>query len=114
MPIAAALPVNTSSGEEGAEGDGEKVSFDAELRQLGEDTLREKKRRTEGMIETRMVDRLPDGGKKLRATLDSICRELARRKSLSEAPHLQGGGPEALAQVSLSSLGFCLSAWSTY
>ncbi|GJN40881.1 hypothetical protein PR202_gn00296 [Eleusine coracana subsp. coracana] len=110
--MAAALPASLSGGEAGAEEDKEKERLEAEAQLLSEAALRGKKRRIEKMLKAGVAYRLHDGGKKLRAAIEAICRELARRKILGEAPHPQphGGGPEALMQTSVVKIGLFGSA----
>ncbi|TVU11281.1 hypothetical protein EJB05_44856 [Eragrostis curvula] len=100
MPIPAAPPENLPGVEAGAEEDEEKERADAEVRQFPDHVLRDKMVRAENAIKVGLTSRLRDGGKKLRASLDAIRRELARRKQLSEAPRPPGGvgGPGARAQ----------------
>jgi hypothetical protein len=100
--MAAALPENPSSRVVGSEEDEEKERADADLRQTPDHALQDMKLRKENMIKFGLADRLNDSGKKLRASLDAVCRELARRKLLNEAPHSRGGPTGSRAQVSHS------------
>ncbi|TVU11280.1 hypothetical protein EJB05_44855, partial [Eragrostis curvula] len=85
MPMPADPPENLPGVKAGAEEDKEKERADAEVRQLPDHVLLQKKQRTEKSIKSGFARRLPDGGRKLRASLDAVLRELSRRNLLSEA-----------------------------
>ena len=107
MPMAAASPEKLHCGEVGS-GDEEKEEAeraDAEViaQQLSDQSLREKAQRLQGLLTEGTSERLPDRGRKLRATLDAIHREQDRR---------QARGDGARAPVSRSYSFLFLSSWA--
>ncbi|XP_066373016.1 ubiquitin-like-specific protease 1D isoform X3 [Miscanthus floridulus] len=94
MPMAAASPEKLHCGEVGS-GDEEKEEAeraDAEViaQQLSDQSLREKAQRLQGLLTEGTSERLPDRGRKLRATLDAIHREQDRRQARGDGARAPG------------------------
>jgi ubiquitin-like-specific protease 1C/D len=82
MPMAAVSREKVPCGEAGVSSNaekGEREWADAEVGHLPDRELQEKQQRVQGMLSGGI--RLPDGGRKLRATLDAIQREQDRRQA---------------------------------
>ncbi|KAG0514355.1 hypothetical protein BDA96_10G184200 [Sorghum bicolor] len=94
MPMAAASPEKLHCGEVGT-GDEEKEDAeraDAEViaQQLSNQSLREKAQRLQGLLTEGTSERLPDRGRKLRATLVAIYREQDRRQARGDRARAPG------------------------
>ncbi|RCV21542.1 hypothetical protein SETIT_4G147600v2 [Setaria italica] len=92
MPMAAVSREEVPCGEAGVSSNAEKEErerADAELRHLPDRELQEKKQRLQGMVTSGI--RLPDGGRKLEATIDAIDREQDRRQARGGMARATGG-----------------------